>query len=159
MRSFKCSNTFPCDSCHRLDAECVFAVDQDGRRKETRKRKVEDLQNDSDFLNELLDALRQTKDQQVGQIVALIRSGAAIGEIKTFIGQKGLEDGIASGSEENPDLLLLRQQIDRHEEEMVRTADPTEDSQEKRTRKGLHIADLIDRPPFPISASPWTTVI
>lgn len=64
---------------------CSYKDENDERLRETRKRKVEALQEDSDLLNSLLDNLRRVEDLGASQIVSSIRNKASRNDIKSLV--------------------------------------------------------------------------
>lgn len=78
----KCSGGDPCEHCGRHEVECVYIIDDDGRRKEARKRKIQDLESDSDLLHQLLETIQQSGDDEIAQIFALVRGNISMENVK-----------------------------------------------------------------------------
>lgn len=102
------------------------------------KRKLEELEDDREFLVQLVSALRESSRTSVLQVLNLIRSNASFQEIKTYI-EKHLDRDPASTLE----LDRIRQLQGADERARGRIGD---------TRK------LSDTPLWFVPAKPWTRV-
>lgn len=95
------------------------------------KRKLEDLQNDSELLHSLVHRMRQDNGNEY--LISLIKSGASLDLIREAIEAEG---------------------SDQHS---PRVAENT-DQDPPRQRQALAISRLTDQPPFKVTASRWTAV-
>lgn len=135
LTSWQCDQKQPCSNCVKATQDCIYDQAQDGRRRAARKRNVEELEHKRDALDTILDALRDSNDDNVQELLRLIRSHAPLDEINQFaatcIGDI-CEDQLAT---------------------LAVTLDVTQPR-----RSVLSINALIDTPPIKVPARPWTSV-
>ena len=129
----KCDGGVPCASCLSRNTECLKDENDDGRRKLAVKRRLEALEKDRHFLDDLLRALRDAGPSQLEGLVSLIRADTSRHGISSF-----LHDGFS-------DLRNVDEQKRRQEQ-----------YRKHRYMMG-RIQDVVN-PPLQIPAKPWTTV-
>ncbi|GLA56181.1 hypothetical protein AnigIFM63604_005051, partial [Aspergillus niger] len=91
----KCSvgnGTTVCDRCIKNQTLCVFDLDEDMRRKLFHKRKLNELEAERDFLQQLVNTLRDSSDDKALQLLGLIRSQAPPAELQLYI-ENAMTDG------------------------------------------------------------------
>ncbi|KAK5072022.1 hypothetical protein LTR51_006506 [Lithohypha guttulata] len=77
----KCDQQHPCSNCIKTGTDCIYDQAQDGRRRAARKRNVEELELKRDALDTILESLRDPDDDNVQNLLRLIRSNAPLDEI------------------------------------------------------------------------------
>lgn len=111
---------------------CTYGERPD-RRQAITKRRLEDLQNDSDLLHRLLRHIQRDPDSD--HLITLIRSGASLDSIRDAVENRHYQGlSLAESS----------------------TALPA--SETSLQRRALEISRLIDQPIFQITGAPWTSV-
>lgn len=146
-----CTGEQPCANCAKTQSECVYAPEQDGRGNNALKRKHDELLRDQYLLDKLLDKIKRSDDQEVRQIVSLIRSQASLDDVKACVRQQLLDNRV-SGRELSPEFESLQSELTHLSSE----AKEMESNPDRR--KVLDIYRLADTPLCSVSASPWTSV-
>ncbi|KAI2860283.1 transcriptional regulator family: Fungal Specific TF [Aspergillus niger] len=77
---------------HAFLTLCVFDLDEDMRRKLFHKRKLNELEAERDFLQQLVNTLRDSSDDKALQLLGLIRSQAPPAELQLYI-ENAMTDG------------------------------------------------------------------
>ena len=152
----RCTGNQPCLLCLQSNIDCVFAAKPDGRRKDARKRKVEDMQNDSDLLYDLLRSIRDSDDAGMKQILSVVRSNASVAEVKVHI-KKQIIDAQLDDRDPSPELEDLDRTIDAVQQQATFLNTPMLD-EFSSTRIGRSRARSYEEPPIMVPASPWTQV-
>lgn len=116
----------------------------------SRKRKVEDLQDDSDMLHELIEAIRTPDDESLRNVVTLIKGGASKEQIRQAITQH-ISQHNRGDSEPQGDLALAQRNGEAVDERWRQKQKP-------RKHGVLDVIRLTDEPPFRVPAAPWTSV-
>ncbi|PYH89797.1 hypothetical protein BO71DRAFT_294805, partial [Aspergillus ellipticus CBS 707.79] len=75
----------PCTECSAHDWVCEVDIEKDRRRKESVKRTECQLEYYKDFLEALLQVIRESDLPATHDLVALIRSGARLDDIRTLV--------------------------------------------------------------------------
>ncbi|GLA32902.1 hypothetical protein AnigIFM63326_001548, partial [Aspergillus niger] len=145
----KCSvgnGTTVCDRCIKNQTLCVFELDEDMRRKLSHKRKLNELEAERDFLQQLVNTLRDSSDDNALQLLGLIRSQAPPAELQLYI-ENAMTDGDRQQSPVWADMY-----------DRTRSPSNTIDFH----RPSLHRAPTITRqsspPVYHVPAEPWTSV-
>ncbi|OAP58481.1 hypothetical protein AYL99_07571 [Fonsecaea erecta] len=128
----KCDGGIPCASCLSRNTECTKDENDDGRRKLVVKRRIETLEKDQHFLDDLLKALRVLGPDQLNDLVSMIRTNAGRQEIKTFLKDAFTDPGAVDEQSRQHEYRRHRYMLGR-------------------------IQDMIN-PPLQLPAKPWTTV-
>ncbi|KIV89089.1 hypothetical protein PV10_08695 [Exophiala mesophila] len=134
----KCDQLSPCSNCRNNQRECTYNPSSDGRRKDARKRRLEDLEYQSNALGRLLSKIRTSTKTEAHELVDLIREDASLEDILAFINAHPGE---------------LADEVRRS-----LSASPAPPPAGTSFRKVLAINDLIDNPTVQVPAAPWTTV-
>ncbi|KAL4935617.1 hypothetical protein BDV06DRAFT_206638 [Aspergillus oleicola] len=155
-----------CVKCTAEKSECVFDATTDQRRHVGQKRKVEDLEQERDILLELLDALRDSPNNQSMQLLNLIRSNTSMQEIKLF-----MDHELFRRIERTPELLEIQQTVAQPAESesdanstgsgngsRPSTGPEPSASRLRHTHSVMDIKRLTDTPVFRVPAKPWTSV-
>lgn len=77
----KCDGLQPCERCVNKSLNCTYRQGEDQRRRAKLKRKLEQLQSDSDVLHDLLRHIRHSDDVAVHHVISIIRSGTSLQEV------------------------------------------------------------------------------
>ena len=109
---------------------------QEGRRKEVRKRKLDDLELRSRTLDKLLVTLKASTNSDARQLLELIRRDAPLEELVQFL-------------DEHPG------EVAEETREAIRNSPPPDTG---GIRRMLAISELIDQPTVQVPAAPWTKV-
>ncbi|GKZ19804.1 hypothetical protein AbraIFM66951_010780 [Aspergillus brasiliensis] len=88
-----------CRECKRMRYKtlCVFDLDEDMRRKLSHKRKLNELEAERDFLQQLVDTLRDSSDDKALQLLGLIGTQAPPSELLVYI-ENIMTDGVRQQS-------------------------------------------------------------
>lgn len=98
-------------------------------------------------LHQLVETLRESSDDQVQDLLNLIRSDASITEIQLYI--EDAYDKIKQRARRpSPELDQVNAEVQRI----------NADQQEDRGKRVMNIARLANTPPYRVPAQPWTTV-
>ncbi|EXJ77649.1 hypothetical protein A1O3_09877 [Capronia epimyces CBS 606.96] len=133
----KCDRNQPCGNCSANNRSCIYDALQDGRRKEVRKRRLEELEARSQALDKLLVTLKHSSRSESRQLLDLIRRDAPLEEILQF-----LDDHPGQASNEAREALSA--------------SPPPEEG--AGIRRMLAISELTDIPPYTAPAAPWTKI-
>lgn len=150
----KCTGTQPCDACIRANSECVYATEDDGRRKEARKRKVQDLRDDSNLLNDLIETFQASKDEEVAELLSIIRSNAPVQDLKVCVKQQIAKARVGKRLP-SPELEQLHTRIQRLPTEGVSDPKRRLPQEQGKFSRAAHVSE---EPPYMVRASPWTDV-
>ena len=142
----KCGGGQPCDYCSRTGKNCVIDESTDMRRKMCIKRKIDDLEENQDMLQNLFDTLRDSNDEKAVQLFQLIRSKVPLADIKNSLNNGDGLDETKPEMSSSPDL------------QNVLTKSQEDDSPPPDRRRMLDIRRLVDEPPFRVPARPWTVI-
>lgn len=136
--------------------DCVLGgAASDGRSRTARKRKVEDLENDSNLLNDLLQTVQNSSDEHAASILALMRSDAPTSEIKLSMKRKLRESGLVQSAETSASQLVRDTGDNLKKGISVSTLIHNQPPNLNPTSKA---ARLIDSPPIRVPLHPWTSV-
>jgi hypothetical protein len=113
---------------------CHYDPTQDGRRKQGRKRRLDELEMRSQALDKLLTSIRNSSSSDSRQLLQLIKGNASLDEILEFL-------------DSHPGKLA---------DEARATLSPQPENHQPR--RMLTLTELTDDPTIKVSASPWTTV-
>ncbi|RJE18422.1 Transcription factor [Aspergillus sclerotialis] len=138
-RRSKCAGGVPCETCRRLNIDCVIDEESDNRRKVTLKRKIESLEEDRDLLIKLLESLREGESRRGSELLALIQSNAPLQDIRQFL-----------TDEHCPDTL--------HNIHLDPGQQGSLDASQNTRRKFMDVERLSDVPLYNVPAKPWTTI-
>ena len=116
------------------------------RRKMCIKRKIDDLEENQDTLQNLFDTLRDSNDEKAVQLFQLIRSKVPLADIKNSLNNGDGLDETKPEMSSSPDL------------QNVLTKSQEDDSPPPDRRRMLDIRRLVDEPPFRVPARPWTVI-
>ena len=116
------------------------------RRKMCIKRKIDDLEENQDMLQNLFDTLRDSNDEKAVQLFQLIRSKVPLADIKNSLNNGDRLDETKPEMSSSPDL------------QNVLTKSQEDDSPPPDRRRMLDIRRLVDEPPFRVLARPWTVI-
>jgi len=114
------------------------------------KRKVDRLEQSSDTLDRLLDALRESEDKRLAQVLSLIQSNATVDELHRFLEENFSRSEIVRTAELQELQHTLRRSSDEPEDEDPPVSRPP--------RRMLDVRRLADSPIYRVPAKPWTTV-
>jgi hypothetical protein len=135
----QCNGESPCANCLASNKTCQYDPTQDGRRKQSRKRRLDELEVRSQALDRLLGLLKNSSSPESEELLALIRDGGTINEILGFL-------------DAHPGKLA-------DEARSSLTPTPPEPPRpDPQPRRMLTLTELTDDPPFKVPATPWTTV-
>ncbi|OJJ97427.1 hypothetical protein ASPACDRAFT_80335 [Aspergillus aculeatus ATCC 16872] len=121
-----------CDRCTKQKLQCIFDLDDDGRRRLAHKRKIERLEEERDLLLQVVHSLRDSSDAKAAQLLNLVRSKAPLGELKLYMDQDVTEE-------------------DRYE--LLYAA-----NKKVSLHRAMDINRLVDIPVYRVPAAPWTSV-
>lgn len=157
----KCDGNQPCIRCaSRGIAHCTYKPDEDERTRSTAKRRLNELQGDSELLHDLLEHIRHDKDEGLAQVVSLIRSNASLEEINQYLTQ--LTGEPRSEEDAGPNVEELKSRIGAAILQRMspgETARPAaNEAASSSPRQVLSVKRLIDNPAHQIQATPWTQV-
>ncbi|OAP60583.1 hypothetical protein AYL99_05585 [Fonsecaea erecta] len=133
----KCDQRQPCSNCLTNNRVCVFDPSQDGRRKQARKRRLEELELRSNALDRILISLRNSSSPEARQLLDLIKRDGPLEEILEFL-------------DAHPGPVA-------NETRAALSATPPPEGG-GGIRRMLAISELTDEPTFRVPAVPWTTV-
>ncbi|KIW32178.1 hypothetical protein, variant [Cladophialophora immunda] len=133
----KCDQRQPCSNCHVNGRECIYDPSQDGRRKQARKRRLDELELRSHALDRILISLRKSPAPESRQLLELIKRDAPLEEILEFL-------------DAHPGPVA-------NETRRALSATPPPEGG-GGIRRMLAISELTDDPTFRVPAAPWTTV-
>jgi hypothetical protein len=122
----------------------------DMRRKTAMKRKVDRLEYSSDTFDRLVDALRESKDKRLPQVLSLIQSNASVEELHNYLEANFTRAEMDKTAELQDLQHHLRRSSDEPEEEDPPVSRPP--------RRMLDVRRLADSPIYRVPAKPWTTV-
>ncbi|EXJ68033.1 uncharacterized protein A1O5_08648 [Cladophialophora psammophila CBS 110553] len=132
----KCDQHQPCSNCQASNKTCIYDPSQDGRRKESRKRRLNELELRSHALDRILISLKHSSSPEARQLLELIKQDAPLEEIILFL---DTHPGPAA-----------------NETRAALSASPPPEGD--GIRRMLAISELTDNPTFRVPAAPWTTV-
>ncbi|KAL3466872.1 hypothetical protein BJX64DRAFT_249196 [Aspergillus heterothallicus] len=150
QKKLKCRGDPPCQHCVANGIECHVDEMADMRRKTAMKRKVDRLEHSSDTLDRLLDALRESEDMRLAQVLSLIQSNATVDELHSFL------EGNFSRAE-----IVTTAELQELQHNLRRSSDELEDDDPpvpRAPRRMLDVRRLADSPIYQVPAKPWTTV-
>ncbi|KAL2812016.1 hypothetical protein BJX63DRAFT_433018 [Aspergillus granulosus] len=150
QKKLKCRGDPPCQHCVANGLECHVDEMADMRRKTAMKRKVDRLEQASDTLDRLLDALRESEDKRLARVLSLIQSNASVDELRSFLEGNFSRTEIVKTSELQELQQNLRRSSDEPDEDDLRASRPP--------RRMLDVRRLADSPVYRVPAKPWTTV-
>ena len=104
-----------------------------------------------------MDVFRGSKDEQINQVLSVIRSNASLSDVGACIRDQQL-DARKEQREGSPQLEILSHHIDELQHEQSTEPEPGVLGKTSFRRCVLDIAHLTDEPPYAMTASPWTTV-
>ena len=130
----QCDGDLPCSNCSATNKSCQYDPTQDGRRKQGRKRRVDELELRSQVLEKLLHSLKNSSSSNSSQLLDLIRQDASLGEILEFL-----------DSHPGTDLNEARATL-------------SPGPQNDHPRRMLTLTELTDSPTVKVPAAPWTSV-
>ncbi|RAL10959.1 uncharacterized protein BO97DRAFT_444177 [Aspergillus homomorphus CBS 101889] len=84
-RKSKCVGGVPCDLCRRNNRACSIDEEKDGRRKGLLRRKLQDLEQDSVLLHELVENIRHPDRKRLDRLLTCLRGGAPLDEVRRFL--------------------------------------------------------------------------
>lgn len=91
-KDLQCSGQAPCYACATRDTSCVFDVESDQRRKIAQRRNASDLarvqadlENHRQLLGGILALLRTSRQEESDELLALVRSEAALSQTAAFV--------------------------------------------------------------------------
>ena len=119
------------------------------RRKTCIKRKIDDLEENQDMLQNLFDTLRDSNDEKAVQLFQLIRSQVPLADIKNSLDNGDGLDQTKPEMSSSPELAGLQNTLTKPQED---------DSPPPDRRRMLDIRRLVDEPPFQVPARPWTVI-
>ncbi|ETI22501.1 hypothetical protein G647_06576 [Cladophialophora carrionii CBS 160.54] len=131
----KCNGLLPCSNCLATHKICNYDPSQDGRRKQGRKRRLDELELRSQALDKLLSSLKSSSSSEAAQLLELIKGDASLEEIVRFL-------------DRHPGKLA-------DEARATLSPSPPLGSQQRRM---LTLTELTDNPTYKVTAAPWTTV-
>ncbi|KAL2846338.1 hypothetical protein BJX68DRAFT_128091 [Aspergillus pseudodeflectus] len=150
QKKLKCRGDPPCQHCVANGIECHVDEMADMRRKTAMKRKVDRLEHSSDTFDRLADALRETKDKRLAQVLSLIQSNASVEELHDYLEANFTRAEMGKTAELQDLQHHLRRSSDEPEEEDPPVSRPP--------RRMLDVRRLADSPIYRVPAKPWTTV-
>ena len=151
-RKRKCDGNQPCQSCAQSHIDCDYSA-EDHRRKNAVKRKYEEYRRDHEFLESLLTTIRDSQDEQVSQVVSLIRSNASFEEVKACMSEH-LDQLRRNQRQPTPEFEGLRKDCEILEQSRVQVPEAL-----NLKRKDILQSNLIvDEPLYRVRATPWTSV-
>lgn len=154
----QCIGSNPCRNCEENSLYCEVNDETDGRRRTALKRKVEDLEQDREFLVKLVEALRND-DQHALQLFNLIRSNASLDDIRLAVENRLMEPfQQASSSSSMVPLDFSRGSQNRSTQVSKSNCDYQSNSHSHLHRQIMDIDRLTDIPLFEVPAQPWTSV-
>ncbi|OAG41676.1 hypothetical protein AYO21_04140 [Fonsecaea monophora] len=133
----KCDQRQPCSNCHTNNRTCIYDPSQDGRRKQARKRRIDELELRSHALDRILISLRNSSAPESRQLLELIKRDAPLEEILEFL-------------DAHPGPVA-------NETRRALSATPPPEGG-GGIRRMLAISELVDDPTYKVPAAPWTTV-
>ncbi|OAL21184.1 hypothetical protein AYO22_08147 [Fonsecaea multimorphosa] len=133
----KCDQRQPCSNCLANNRVCIYDPSQDGRRKQVRKRRLEELELRSHALDRILISLKNSSSPESRQLLDLIKRDAPLEEILEFL-------------DAHPGPVA-------NETRVALSATPPPENG-GGIRRMLAISELTDEPTFRVPAAPWTTV-
>ncbi|BCR98160.1 Zn(II)2Cys6 transcription factor [Aspergillus luchuensis] len=140
------SGTTVCDRCIKNQTLCVFDLDEDMRRKLSHKRKLNELEAERGFLQQLVNTLRDSSDDKALQLLGLIRSQAPPAELQLYI-KNAMTDGVRQQSPVGADMY-----------DRTRSPSNTIDFHRPSPHRALTIKRLHSSPVYRVPAEPWTSV-
>ncbi|KAJ5988264.1 C6 transcription factor [Penicillium waksmanii] len=90
-RRTKCISGIPCLECTKRNSRCIFEESSDKRRKSYERKIEEHLRYYRGLLDDLLEAIRHSSDDNVDRIFNIVRSGSSISEIQSMV-KEGLSE-------------------------------------------------------------------
>lgn len=135
-----------CDRCIKNQTLCVFDLDEDMRRKLSHKRKLNELEAERGFLQQLVNTLRDSSDDKALQLLGLIRSQAPPAELQLYI-KNAMTDGVRQQSPVGADMY-----------DRTRSPSNTIDFHRPSPHRALTIKRLHSSPVYRVPAEPWTSV-
>jgi len=147
--------------CASRDLPCIYRPNEDDRSRASTKRRLTELQSDSELLHDLLRHIRDVEDDGLAEVVSLIRSNASLEEINQCL--ISLTNEAKSGQRQlSSDIHELQTRIgaailqNMSRNEISRT---TQDGGPlSNSRDILSVQRLIDTPRYHVRAAPWTEV-
>ncbi|KAL4924602.1 Zn(II)2Cys6 transcription factor [Aspergillus undulatus] len=149
-KKLKCRGDPPCQNCVANNIECRVNELADQRRKLPQKRKLEGLEQSNDILERLFDAMRQSEDKQLANLMNLIRSNPGMPELQDYLKINFTHSEIEQSREVSD---IQQHLIDRTDD-----ADKEEEVAPRVSRRMLDVRRLADTPVYRVPAKPWTTV-
>ncbi|KAH8691636.1 hypothetical protein BGW36DRAFT_304596 [Talaromyces proteolyticus] len=157
-RKIKCIGTNPCRNCEENSLFCEINDETDGRRRTALKRKVEDLEQDREFLLRLVEALRDD-DQHALQLFNLIRSNASLDDIRLAV-ENRLTDRFPRSSPSSSSLMSIdatgTAQAQTNNAQAWISNPYNIHSHQSMRRQIMDIDRLTEIPLFELAAQPWT---
>ncbi|GAA92851.1 C6 transcription factor [Aspergillus luchuensis IFO 4308] len=116
------------------------------RRKLSHKRKLNELEAERGFLQQLVNTLRDSSDDKALQLLGLIRSQAPPAELQLYI-KNAMTDGVRQQSPVGADMY-----------DRTRSPSNTIDFHRPSPHRALTIKRLHSSPVYRVPAEPWTSV-
>ena len=135
--------------CRRLQTDCEFEQESDGRRRVAYKRSREEVDKYRQFIDDLFTVVRVCPPEESDEILDSIRQAAPFDEIKTMV-ETSLNEAHAETSDLSP--------VSTHTEPNLGQLSIQEQSATSRKRRNIGIHRLSDTPLVQVPASPWTTI-
>lgn len=155
----QCIGSNPCRNCEENSLYCEVNDETDGRRRTALKRKVEDLEQDREFLVKLVEALRND-DQHALQLFNLIRSNASLDDIRLAV-----ENRLMEPFQQSSLSSILMTPVDSPRGSLMSNAQSSRATYEYQStghshlhRQIMDIDRLTEIPLFEFPAQPWTSV-
>lgn len=156
----QCIGSNPCRNCEENSLFCEVNDETDGRRRTALKRKVEDLEQDREFLVKLVEALRND-DQHALQLFNLIRSNASLDDIRLAVENRLMEPFQQSSSSSSSSMMpvdFARGSLITNTQSSRATYEYQSTGNSHLHRQIMDIGRLTEIPLFELPAQPWTSV-
>ncbi|KAK5087565.1 hypothetical protein LTR24_006605 [Lithohypha guttulata] len=156
-----CDGNQPCSRCAARSVPCIYRPNEDERSRASTKRRLAELQSDSQLLHDLLQHIRDGKDAESSEVVSLIRSNASFEEISQYLVHP-FNEAASDETEICPDTEEMRTRIGAAILQNMSSAKDPRTSQTGAPSSGsrhvLSVKRLIDTPIHHVQAAPWTQV-
>ena len=154
----KCSGLDPCERCTSRNLRCDYDsnLDQRTQRGEL-KRRLDGMEEQTAILRGIVDALRNSNDNDESAITEIVRRDVNYNDI-----HRSLQHYFAKTDKQIRERSPARRELNNQVWTVTQTSRSMTSSsailEGHRKKRVLDVSHIVDRPPIRIKAQPWTNV-